>query len=136
MMTCWSWTRSPLDRGKIVRELAAQGHPLVLERPRRQRDHLARGIVQVHPFGRSLLVGEERAQALDHLGGAVSVPDEPGGNLARALDLGQVRGQSSHAGVGVRDHAGERLVELVGDAADRCPMLATRLASARRIRIS
>jgi hypothetical protein len=50
----------PCHDREIFGEFGPQNNPVSLEFAQRQRDHLARGVIQVHRLARGFLPGEER----------------------------------------------------------------------------
>jgi hypothetical protein len=109
------------DGRKFLREFRPQDHPAPLEFAAGQRDHLPRGLVQVHRLRRRGLLREERAQPGDHVGRAVAVADRAPRGLARAVDVRRIGGQHAQAGAGVGDDARQRLVDLVRDRGGQGP---------------
>ena len=59
MMTCWSWTRSPVTHREVVGELRPKNHPISLKVTQRQRDDLSRRLVQIQRLERELLLAEQ-----------------------------------------------------------------------------
>src|SRR5207244_9975150 len=74
------------DERKIVGELRSEYHTMSLKLVHRQRNHLARRLVQVHRFRRELFPAEESAQSHDHIGCAVGVANRSPRCLARAVE--------------------------------------------------
>ena len=57
-MTCCSWTRSPVDGRKIVRELRSQDHAIPLKIAQRQCDHLSGCLIQIQRLQREFLLAD------------------------------------------------------------------------------
>ena len=114
-MTCWSWTRSPVIGREIVGELRLKNDAVPLKVAQRQRDDLARGLVQIQRLERELPLAEQRTQPRDHIRGAVAIANGPPRGFARAVDVRRIGIQHPKARAGVGDDARERLVDLMSD---------------------
>ena len=108
------------DERETLGELGMEDHVMSVQVARRQRNDLARGLVQIERFERELLLAEECAQPRNHVGGAIAVANRTSCGLACTGDIGRHAIQHSKARAGVGDDARERLVDLVSDRRRQC----------------
>ena len=112
-MTCCSCTRSPLMAGRDSANSVCRTELLRRSSADGNGNHLLRRIVEVDPLHGRRLLGKHRPQTLDHLRGAIGVPDRPPDRLGGSRDVGRVCRQHPRAGVGIGEDTGDRLAHLV-----------------------
>ena len=78
------------------------------------------GLVEVHRFGRGVLLAKERAQSRDHIRRTVAIANRAPRGFARAVDIWRIGGQHPQTGTGVGDDARQRLVDFVRDRRRQC----------------
>jgi hypothetical protein len=113
-------------------QLGSDRDIVILQRAAHQRQGFADGVVEVDLDVLRLVLGEKRTDPLDHVPGAVGLPDDAREAVADFLEIRPVR-QPAQRCLAIGDDGGERLVDLMGDDAANAAKvvsLVTRASSA------
>src|SRR5271170_6234694 len=76
------------DKKLVVGKFPLDDYAVSLKFPHRQSKHLSYSLVQVHRFGRWILLAIERAQSSNHLRRAVAIANRASRSFASAIHVG------------------------------------------------
>jgi hypothetical protein len=119
-----------LDGRQVVRKLDLERDAAPVQFAAGQGDDLENGLVDIQSILLRRHFLDECAYPADDLAGPLSVLDDPAEGLPRLVQVRCRPGEPVQSDIRVDENGGNRLVDLMGDRGDSCPMVATRLTCA------